>query len=173
MGLKRGLPPVIFETSRVLILGTLPGDESLRHGRYYCDPRNQFWDILGRVYGLTLGASYEDRLAFLEAKALALWDVLKTAERDGSTDEKIKSAVPNDFAALFKRHPTLRMVVLTSTCAHGLFRRLVERRQSVPPHLLPVRRVPSTSPTPGRYVQPLEAKAAKWKAVLNLGSQTG
>ena len=42
----QGLPPAIDKHSVVLILGTLPGQMSLAHGKYYADPSNKFWDIL-------------------------------------------------------------------------------------------------------------------------------
>jgi double-stranded uracil-DNA glycosylase len=53
---KLGLDPVIGASSRVLILGTMPGDESLRQQRYYSHGRNQLWDILARIYEEPVGA---------------------------------------------------------------------------------------------------------------------
>jgi hypoxanthine-DNA glycosylase len=41
--MKHGLPPIVDENSRIVILGTLPGDLSLREQQYYADPSNQFW----------------------------------------------------------------------------------------------------------------------------------
>jgi hypothetical protein len=78
---KTGLCPVIFPSSRLLILGTLPGDESIRLQRYYADAKNQFWRILSLVYGERVGTDYDERLEFLRRSGIALWDVLHGAER--------------------------------------------------------------------------------------------
>lgn len=53
--MKHSLPPVVDEHSRIVILGTLPGDQSLRQEQYYADPRNQFWSLLIGVFGIRWG----------------------------------------------------------------------------------------------------------------------
>jgi hypoxanthine-DNA glycosylase len=47
------LEPIIDRNSRVLILGTMPGHESLAKGEYYANPRNQFWKIIYQMLGET------------------------------------------------------------------------------------------------------------------------
>jgi G:T/U-mismatch repair DNA glycosylase len=53
--MKYCLDPVVTDASRVLILGTLPGDESLRMQQYYANSRNQFWSILGAAFDVVIG----------------------------------------------------------------------------------------------------------------------
>jgi hypoxanthine-DNA glycosylase len=167
MTMKQGLEPVVDKNSRVLILGTLPGDESLRLGQYYANPANQFWSILSCVYGEEIGTNYNDRLNFLRGKGLALWDVLRAAERIGSKDENIKNEAPNDFLPLFKKYPRLRTIVLTSGKARTLFRKHVTKVQLTPAISLREEQLPSTSSRRGKNIRPIEEKVIRWKAFLN------
>lgn len=163
---KRGLPPVVAPDSRILILGSLPSDESLRQRRYYANPRNHFWMIIAEVYGERPGQDDEERLDFLKARGLALWDVLRSAERPGSLDSAIRVPIPNDFRRLFSDHPDLRSVGLNGRTASRLF------RQHVGPILgeghvsVETADLPSTSPTPGRNVLSFEAKVEVWREFL-------
>ena len=62
--LKQGLPAIANAETRLFILGSLPGERSLRDGRYYAHPTNQFWKLVGAVIGKNLSRlDYERRLA--------------------------------------------------------------------------------------------------------------
>ena len=120
---KCGLDPVVDQKSRVLILGTLPGDESLRQQRYYSDPSNQFWRLLSAIFEEASGHTYTERLTFLANHGVALWDVLQSAERLGSSDSKITNPVPNDFRALFVNFTMLRRIGFNGTKAEDFWRK--------------------------------------------------
>jgi hypoxanthine-DNA glycosylase len=150
----------------VLILGSLPGDESLQVRQYYANPDNQIWTILALVYGKSPGATYSSRLAFLRDRRLALWDVLRSAHRTGSLDQDIENEVLNDFPGFLTRYPALRAIAFNGTKAADLFRRhvlerirteILRNRELIP--------LPSTSPTPGRHVLPLQQKVERWKII--------
>lgn len=166
MAVKLGLLPVVDDGSRVLILGTLPGEESLRQQRYYSDPSNQFWSLLSSVFGAPTGRTYPERLAFLASHAVALWDVLESAERVGSSDAAIKKPQPNDFGELFGRFPTLRRVAFNGTKAEALWRRYIRPKTDVPHESLITNVLPSSSGTPGRHVLPFEEKVSHWREFL-------
>jgi double-stranded uracil-DNA glycosylase len=164
--MKRSFPPIIAASSRVLILGSLPGDESLRQQQYYAHPRNQFWRILAEVYRVPLPATYPDREALVLQRQLALWDVVQHGERVGSLDQAIRNAAPNDFRGLFTDNPNLRALVFNGRKAHELFERKVLR-----PHLfagfehLPRLLMPSTSPA---ATLPLTEKIEQWSRIVEL-----
>lgn len=54
-----GFPPVADENSEILILGSMPGQESLNKQQYYGHTRNQFWKILFQLFDETLEDNYE------------------------------------------------------------------------------------------------------------------
>ncbi|TVP45593.1 MAG: DNA-deoxyinosine glycosylase [Gemmatimonadales bacterium] len=150
----RSFPPLVSSRSRVLVLGSLPGAESLAQGRYYAHPRNRFWPVLGAVFGVRGEAPWDERLASLDACGVALWDVLGGAARVGSLDTSIVRSTeePNDVAGLLAAHPGILRVGLNGRKAEALFLRWVA------PQLAPevasrvrVHPLPSTSPANARF----------------------
>lgn len=116
--------PIENEKASVLILGSMPGAESLRKGEYYANNRNLFWNIMGHLLGAGPERKYEDRLQILTDSGIALWDVLKSCEREGSLDSAIKSETieVNDFPTFFKDHPHIRQVFFNGTKAQASYK---------------------------------------------------
>jgi len=83
------------ETIDVLILGTMPGKKSLESDFYYVDKKNRFWDILAKVFNEETPLTVAKRKAFLVKHNIALWDVIKECEREGSLDVNIKNVKVN------------------------------------------------------------------------------
>lgn len=109
--LLRSFEPVLDARTRVLILGSMPGEASLAAGQYYAHPRNQFWRLLSQLIGEDLVAlPYARRLARLKAHRIGLWDVIAACERTGSLDSAIRNAQANDFAQLHRRCPALTRI---------------------------------------------------------------
>ncbi len=156
---SQGFPPATGPDPRVLVLGTLPGAESLRRQEYYGLPRNRFWWIMGQLTGATPELPYPQRLTRLAEAGVALWDVCHSAQRPGSLDAAIDRASirPNDIAGFVAAHPTLRLVACNGATAATLYRRFV----ALP---LPMVRLPSTSPA--HAGMPADAKLALWRAAL-------
>ena len=126
---KSGFPPVVDATTRVLILGSLPGEASLAAGQYYGNPRNAFWRLMEGVLDTPLVAlAYDDRLAALLARGVGLWDVIAQAERPGSLDAAIRDPAANDLLALIETLPDLRAVAFNGGTAAKLGGRLVDGR---------------------------------------------
>ncbi|WP_375381599.1 DNA-deoxyinosine glycosylase [uncultured Sphingomonas sp.] len=115
---KASFPPVARADARLLVLGSLPGERSLADGRYYAHPQNQFWRLMSPVVGRDLPAlGYDDRLATLVEARVALWDVIASARRAGSTDAAIREVEANDLAALVAKLPALRAVAFNGATA--------------------------------------------------------
>lgn len=97
MELTEGFDPIFNKDSRILILGSHPGVQSLQKGQYYGNPGNAFWRTIFLALQLTDPIDYKQRLAILLDCNLALWDVYHKVERKGSLDTNIRKQVLNDF----------------------------------------------------------------------------
>ena len=137
----RSFPPAAAEGVRVLVLGSMPGVESLRQQQYYAHPRNAFWPIMGALFGFSPALPYKKRLEKLNRAGVALWDSLAGCERSGSLDSNIREPVPNDISGLLKKY-------------HGA---LFGRSD------LTIRQLPSTSPAAAMYS--FEQKFQQWTVV--------
>ena len=138
--------PIAAPSARVLVLGSMPGKESLRAQQYYAHPRNAFWIIMGELFGALPTLAYEARVQILKSAGVAVWDVLASCTRDGSLDSDIDrtSIVPNDFGTFFLSHPHIAAVFFNGTMAENCFARHVfAQLKSQPLHY---QRLPSTSP---------------------------
>ncbi len=154
---KAGFPAVVDAGTRVLILGSLPGEASLALAQYYGNPRNAFWRLMEGVLGAPLVClGYEDRLATLLARGVGLWDVIAQAERPGSLDAAIRDPAANDLAALIDTLPNLRGVAFNGGTAARLGSRLIGDRVAT-------LALPSSSPA--HAARSFEDKARAWKAV--------
>jgi len=164
--LRIAFPPVAGEDARVLVLGSLPGEESLRRGEYYAKAQNRFWWIMGQVFGAGPELPYAARCARLTQNGIALWDVCAAAERLGSLDSAIVAAsvIPNDFAAFLTQHSAIRRIAFNGRKAEQLFLRHV--LSDLPRELAALPRVTLPSTSPAHAGMPANAKLAAWRAGL-------
>ncbi len=156
----KSFEPIIDNNSRVLILGTMPGPESLRKEQYYANPRNQFWKIIYRILNGRdePPSDYKERINFLKEKGIALWDVLKSCEREGASDSKIRNGKPNNFKSLLREYPNLQRIFFNGRDARELFKKV----SGIDPNLVDEDPLPSTSQ---RNTQALELKVKEWKRI--------
>lgn len=162
----RAFPPVVAPGARVLILGSLPGAESLRRREYYAQPRNAFWRVLDALVGAGPALPYPARLERLGAAGIALWDVCASARRRGSLDAAIErdSVIANDFAAFYAACPSIRRVAFNGRTALALYRRHVLAGLPADIAALPVVELPSTSPA--HAAMTLAEKIRQWRVGL-------
>ncbi len=175
-----GLPPLVDERTRVLVLGSFPGVASLVAQQYYGHPRNQFWPVMAHVFQAFLGSvacyesassyqkyesgvplAYAQRCAWLLAHGVGLWDVYAACQRPGSLDADIRAAEPNDLARLQACCPRLKLVAHNGG-ESGKHAR--HTRALFGPHGVEVVQLPSTSPANASWS--LDRKKAVWGAAL-------
>jgi double-stranded uracil-DNA glycosylase len=114
----RAFDMVADERTRLLILGSLPGQKSLAAGQYYANPGNQFWRLLAPVAGVDLlMLDYADRLSALLDCRIGLWDVIGSARRFGSLDSALRDADIRDLNAAIAHLPALRAMAFNGAAA--------------------------------------------------------
>ena len=144
----------------------MPGVKSLLENQYYAHPQNQFWKIMGELFGARRELAYEERLKELVKNHVALWDVVYRCQREGSLDSAIKSDTveANDFEQLFSLAPQIRTIYFNGQKAEQLFTRLAFRSISILPTKPNLVRLPSTSPAHATISK--EEKMKVWCTVL-------
>ena len=154
--LKRAFAPVVDERTRLLVLGSLPGDASLKAEQYYAHPQNGFWRLIGGVIGRDLVTlPYPDRLEALKAAGVGLWDVIASAERSGSLDAAIRSPQAADLSGLVAGLPALEAVAFNGATAARSGRRALAG-------LVGLTLVDLPSSSPAHATRSLSDKARDW-----------
>jgi hypoxanthine-DNA glycosylase len=153
--IKRSFPPVVDARTRVLVLGSLPGEESLARRQYYGNPRNQFWRLMSAIVEADLvPLDYEARLRALLAAGIGLWDTVGAATRRGSLDGDIRGHRANRLADLAARLPALRAIGFNGGTSAALGTKQLADHPSLALILLP-----SSSPA---YTLAFDAKLRQW-----------
>ena len=153
---KQGLPPALSRGTRVLILGSFPGEASLAAGQYYAHPRNHFWPLLAAMIGAPLpGLPYRERLRHLRASGVGLWDTIVACERRGSLDGAIRNALRAEVTRVRRSSPTVALVCFNGKTAA---RALPAWRDAGYETLA----LPSSSPA---HTRPFAEKLAAWQAI--------
>lgn len=157
---KRAFAPVVDGSTRLLILGSLPGEASLAAGQYYAHPRNGFWRLTGGAIGRPELAElpYQVRLDVLRAHGVGLWDVIAEAVRVGSLDTAIRLPTHADLRTLIASLPHLRALAFNGGKAAR------EGERVLGPDDGTLRRItlPSSSPA---LAKPLAWKAERWAII--------
>lgn len=135
--MKKAFPPIIDIDSKILILGTMPGEKSLELQEYYGNRGNQFWRLLFGLIGKELSLDYAIKKQLLKENYIAVWDVLKYCEREGSLDSKIKNEIPNDFKSFYKTYPNIESVFFSSKNAAVYYDKYVGKSKGITYEILP------------------------------------
>ncbi|KRG71651.1 DNA-deoxyinosine glycosylase [Pseudoxanthomonas dokdonensis] len=163
--LLRGMGPQLPAQCRVLVLGSMPGAQSLAEQQYYAHPRNRFWPVMGALCGFDAGLPYRQRVTELHAAGVGLWDVIGQCERQGSLDTAIipASEVANPLPSLLASQPSLRLLAFNGNKAAQAFRRHLAERVVIDHPALQYLTLPSTSPANASFSQTRLLQA--WQAL--------
>lgn len=160
-----GFAPIVSSDANVLILGSMPSEASLLKQQYYGHQRNAFWPIMSALFGFDPELSYQRRKEMLMENGIAVWDVLQSCHRLGSSDSNIKLATlrTNDFTAFFSGYNCIKHVFFNGRVAEKLYQNRILPALNHRFSYLEYQRLPSTSPAYAslKFEQKLEA----WKAI--------
>jgi|AntAceMinimDraft_17_1070374.scaffolds.fasta_scaffold84112_1 hypoxanthine-DNA glycosylase len=136
---------IIDNSSKILILGSIPSVKSREYNFYYMHKQNRFWKLLENIYEDDFG----NRDLLIKKKLLikygiALYDVLESCDISGSSDSSISNVNPVDIKKLI-RNTNIEQIYLNGKKAYDLFCRYNPDLISLAIYL------PSTSPANARY----------------------
>lgn len=157
--MKKAFPPFINKDSKILILGTMPGEKSLELGEYYGNRGNQFWKLLFAMFNKELTHNYEEKKLLLKQHNIAVWDVLEYCERQGSLDSNIKNEKANDFIAFYKMYPNIKHVFFSSKNASAYYNKYVGLRPNIIYYTLP-------SPSGANATKSFTEKLKEWSNTI-------
>jgi len=155
----KAFEPIVNNECKILILGSMPGVESLRQNKYYAFNRNHFWKIIFNIFDEEIYENYNDRVNFLLKNNIALWDILKNCEREGSLDSNIKNEIPNDFDSFFIKYRNIKFIFFNGSASEKLFKKYVGFKNN---NIIKYIKLPSSSPA---YTKSIEFKLDKWKII--------
>lgn len=158
--LKRSFPPLVNSQTKVLILGSLPGDTSLEKNEYYAHPQNRFWKIFNFLFHTGDTANYTEKINLLLKNNIGLWDVCAEASRPGSMDLAIQHERPNQIIELLKNYPSISQIVFNGQKAHNLYLKHFDKRADII-----YRCLPSTSPANAK--SNLESLIEHWRIIIS------
>jgi len=161
----KSFKPVADDHTKILVVGSMPGDASLKAGQYYAYKYNHFWRIISVLFNCGKPfSSYREKLSVLSQNSIGLWDSLKYCRRQGSLDKDIKSGKANNFSLLFKKYPSIRRIVFNGRAAEKFFKAnnpLLSEYEYI--------LMPSTSPA--NAGKSFEEKLSFWRKVLLIDNQ--
>jgi TDG/mug DNA glycosylase family protein len=149
--------PIVFNDTKVLILGSFPSIRSFENDFYYAHPSNQFWKILSLITGYPIH-NRDQKVWLLKEHQWGLWDMIKSCQRENSLDSSLEDEEVNDIGTFLEEHPTIKKVAFTGRKAEALFK-LHFSHVEISQAYLP-------SPSSAYAAMRLEEKAERYKTFL-------
>lgn len=156
--IEHPIMPVFDNTSNILILGSFPSVKSREVNFFYGHPQNRFWKVLAAVYNEKLPESTDEKKVFLLKNHIAVWDVIKSCDIEGSSDSSIKNVVPNNLSEILNQ-AQIKNIYVNGKKAEQLYKKYIEKTINKKAICLP-----STSPANAAWT--LEKLIDAWKEKL-------
>ena len=151
-------PPLYAKDSKILILGSFPSVKSREQLFFYGHPQNRFWKVIANVFGDEVPTTIQEKKALLRKNHIALWDVIKSCDIEGSSDSSISGVVPNDLSEILAGADIQKIIVNGKTAEKyfNKYTRDVIGKDAIC--------MPSTSPANAAWS--IERLKSAWKIIL-------
>lgn len=150
--------PIYDENSKILILGTFPSVRSRAGQFYYHHPQNRFWKLIALLTDSAVPCTVEQKKKLLLSHSIAIWDVIKSCDIEGSSDASIKNVIPADIGEILNK-AAIRTIYGNGAAACRLYEKYCEAGTKQP-----IIRLPSTSPANAAFS--MERLADAWRIIL-------
>ena len=158
--IQHPIAPVYDKNSKILILGSFPSVKSREQGFFYGHPQNRFWRVIAGLKNTGVPETVDEKRDFLLRSKIAVWDVIKSCDIEGSSDSSIKNVVPADIAGILPKTKITRIFANGKT-AGNLYKKFSEESTGIEAVVLP-----STSPANAAFS--LEKLVECWEKELQL-----
>lgn len=155
---EHSIEPVFDKNSKILILGSFPSVKSREVNFFYGHPQNRFWKVLAAVFEEEVPTTTEEKRLFLLEHHIAVWDVIKSCDIEGSSDSSIKNVVANDLSGILSL-ANIEHIFVNGKKAEQFYKKYIEKEINRKAVCLP-----STSPANAAWS--LERLAGEWKKIL-------
>ena len=120
---------------------------------------------MAELFGFSASLSYQQKLAQLEKRRIAVWDVLASARRTGSADAAIETATMrfNNMADLIGKRGSIEVVALNGGLARRSFAGYLNANRTAARLFSETRILPMPSTSPAYASKSLAAKLAIWR----------
>lgn len=156
---KKSFEPIYNSNTKILILGTLPGDRSIKDNQYYSHPGNKFWKVIAKITNNPEPFEYSEKKKLLLKENIGIWDVANKGKRKGSLDNNITEIIPNEIDKFITSNPNIKVIAFNGKKAENLYDKYFYRNPKIKYISLP-----STSPANTHFN--LDNLVSIWKKIL-------
>lgn len=155
--IQHPIEPVFDKESKILILGSFPSVKSREEGFFYSHPQNRFWKVLAEIWKEPVPVSIDEKKSFLLRNHIAVWDVIKSCDIEGSSDSSIKNVVANDIGVILLE-ANIKQIYVNGKKAQQLYQKYIYPMLQKEAICLP-----STSPANAAWS--LERLVQEWRKI--------
>ena len=134
-------PALFDENSQILILGSFPSVKSREQNFYYGHPQNRFWRVMSIILQEPLPETIVAKKEILHRHHIALFDVIRSCDIEGSSDSTIRNVVVNDLSEILGNSKIGEHIYVNGNKARDLY-----MKYTYPQTGIACTTLPSTSP---------------------------